>query len=247
MKAVILAAGKGTRMGTLTEELPKPMLRVQGIPILEHIITGIAAQGVSEFCLIVGWKAEVIQKHFGNGSSLGIKIHYVNQKVQDGTGKAPELAKSFVGSDPFLLTYGDILVRPETYKHMIARFAEDNFSGLITVTPGEDVRKGGINFFNNSFCLKKIIEKPNDEELNQLKVDGWLKDGEPIWYNAGIYIFKSVLFDHTQKLKKSSRDEYELTDAIGTMIDANETIAGNKIEGRWVDVRDPDVLESLGK
>ena len=74
MKAVILAAGKGTRMGTLTEELPKPMLPVQGIPILEHIITGIAAQGVSEFCVIVGWKAEVIQKHFGNGSSLGIKI-----------------------------------------------------------------------------------------------------------------------------------------------------------------------------
>ena len=55
------------------------------------------------------------------------------------------------------------------------------------------------------------------------------------------------MFDHTEKLKKSSRDEYELTDAIGTMIDANETIAGNKIEGRWVDVRDPDVLESLGK
>ena len=55
------------------------------------------------------------------------------------------------------------------------------------------------------------------------------------------------MFDLTQKLKKSSRDEYELTDAIGTMIDANETIAGNKIEGRWVDVRAPDVLESLGK
>ena len=247
MKAVILAAGKGTRMGTLTEELPKPMLPVQGMPILEHIITGIAAQGVREFCIIVGWKAEVIRKHFGDGSSLGLKINYVIQNIQDGTGKAPELAKKFVGSDPFLLTYGDILVRPETYKKMLARFAEDDFSGLITVTPGEDVRKGGINFFNNAFCLKKIIEKPNDEELNQLKVDGWLKDGEPIWYNAGIYIFKSVLFDHTAKLKKSSRDEYELTDAIGTMIDANETIAGNKIEGRWVDVRDPDVLKSLSK
>ena len=96
MKAVILAAGKGTRMGTLTEELPKPMLRVQGIPILEHIIKGIAAQGVIEFCIIVGWKAEVIQKHFGDGSPLGIKIQYVTQKVQDGTGKAPELAKNLL-------------------------------------------------------------------------------------------------------------------------------------------------------
>ena len=59
MKAVILAAGKGTRMGTLTEELPKPMLPVQGMPILEHIITGIAAQGVREFCIIVGWTSKI--------------------------------------------------------------------------------------------------------------------------------------------------------------------------------------------
>lgn len=245
MKAVILAAGKGTRMGSLTGDLPKPMLPVQDKPILEHIITGIATQGVSDFCIIVGWKADVIQKHFGDGSSLGIKIKYTTQEVQDGTGKAPELARNFVGNDPFLLTYGDILVRPDTYKQMLDRFEEDDFSGLITVTPGEDVRKGGINFFDNAFCLKKIVEKPSDEELDQLKIEGWLKKGEPVWYNAGIYIFKPILFEHTAKLHKSPRGEYELTDAIGTMIDNNEIIAGKKIEGRWVDVRDPDVLNSL--
>ena len=83
MKAVILAAGKGTRMGALTEELPKPMLPVEGKPILEHIITGIAAQGVREVCLIVGWKAEVIGKHFGDGSALGLNITYTTQEVQD--------------------------------------------------------------------------------------------------------------------------------------------------------------------
>ena len=155
MKAVILAAGKGTRMGALTEELPKPMLPVEGKPILEHIISGIAAQGVREICLIIGWKAEVIQKYFSDGSSLGLNITYTTQEVQDGTGKAPELAKEFVGDDTFLLTYGDILVRPDTYARMITRFGEGNFSGLTTVTPGEDVRKGGINFFDDSFCLKK--------------------------------------------------------------------------------------------
>ena len=161
MKAVILAAGRGTRMGALTEELPKPMLPVEGKPILEHIITGIAAQGVREVCLIVGWKAEVIQKHFGDGSALGLNITYTTQEVQDGTGKAPELAREFVGNDAFLLTYGDILVRPGTYKQMIARFGEGDFSGLITVTLGEDVRKGGINFFDDDFCLQKIVEKNN--------------------------------------------------------------------------------------
>ena len=246
MKAVILAAGKGTRMGSLTDELPKPMLPVEGRPILEHIISGIAAQGVREFCLITGWKAEVIEQHFGDGSTLGISITYARQEVQDGTGKAPELAKRFVGDDPFLLTYGDILVRPKTYATMVERFGQREFSGLITVTPGEDVTKGAINFFDDQFCLRKIVEKPSTEQLDQLRADGWLKEGDPMWYNAGIYIFRPVVFEHTARLQKSPRGEYELTDAIGTMIDAGEPIAGAKIGGRWIDVRDPEVLNSLG-
>ncbi|MEE2947641.1 MAG: nucleotidyltransferase family protein, partial [Verrucomicrobiota bacterium] len=207
MKAVILAAGKGTRMGALTEELPKPMLPVEGKPILEHIISGIAAQGVREFCLITGWKAQIIEQHFGDGSALGLSINYARQEVQDGTGKAPELAKRFVGDDPFLLTYGDILVRPETYATMVERFGQGKFSGLITVTPGEDVTKGAINFFDDQFCLRKIVEKPNVEKLDELRDDGWLKDGDPMWYNAGIYIFRPVVFDHTAKLQKSPRGE----------------------------------------
>ena len=246
MKAVILAAGKGTRMGALTDELPKPMLPVEGKPILEHIISGIAAQGVREFCLITGWKAEVIEQHFGDGSPLGLSISYARQEVQDGTGKAPELAKHFVGVDPFLLTYGDILVRPETYATMVERFGQGEFSGLITVTPGEDVTKGAINFFDDQFCLRKIVEKPSAEQLDQLRDDGWLKEGDPMWYNAGIYIFRPVVFEHTAKLQKSPRGEYELTDAIATMINAGEPIAGAKTEGRWIDVRDPEVLKSLG-
>ena len=64
MKAVILAAGKGTRMGDLTDEVPKPMLPMEGRPILEHIITGLRAAGITEFCLITGWKEEVIESDF---------------------------------------------------------------------------------------------------------------------------------------------------------------------------------------
>ena len=156
------------------------------------------------------------------------------------------MAKRFVGDDPFLLTYGDILVRPETYATMVERFGQGEFSGLITVTPGEDVTKGAINFFDDQFCLRKIVEKPSVEKLDQLRADGWLKEGDPMWYNAGIYIFRPVVFEHTAKLQKSPRGEYELTDAIATMIDANEPIAGAKTEGRWIDVRDPEVLKSLG-
>ena len=71
MKAVILAAGKGTRMKDLTNEVPKPMLRVQGRPILEHILEGLLATGIREVCLITGWKAEVIEDHFGEARGSG--------------------------------------------------------------------------------------------------------------------------------------------------------------------------------
>src|SRR6266446_5764942 len=144
MKAVILAAGKGTRMKELTNEIPKPMLAVQGKPILEHIIDGLMGTGIRAFCIITGWRAEVIEEHFGDGSRLGAKIRYARQAIQDGTGKAPELAKDFVGADSFLLTYGDILVRPETYQQMLRRFAEGEFAGLVTVTGSADVTKGGL-------------------------------------------------------------------------------------------------------
>src|SRR2546425_3852412 len=128
MKAVILAAGKGTRMRELTNELPKPMLPVQGKPILQHIVEGLRENGISEIFIVTGFRADVIEQHFGDGKKMGVRIAYGRQVVQDGTGKAPELAKSFVGNNPFLLTYGDILVKPETYSKMLARFASGHFS-----------------------------------------------------------------------------------------------------------------------
>jgi dTDP-glucose pyrophosphorylase len=245
MKAVILAAGKGTRMKELTHELPKPMLPVQGRPILEHILEGLLAAGIRDVCLITGWKAEVIEAHFGDGSRFGARIQYARQVVQDGTGKAPEYAKEFVGSSDFLLTYGDILVRPETYQRMVDRWHGGNFGGLLTVTEGQDVTQGGLNFFDEQFCLTRLVEKPNAAQLEELRATGWLKPGAPVWYNAGIYLFRPLLFEFTARLQKSPRNEYELTDAISAMVAAGHPIAGLKIEGRWVDVRDPAVLASL--
>src|SRR5213075_1692622 len=205
MKAVILAAGKGTRMRELTNELPKPMLKVQGKPILQHIIEGLSQNGIRDIFIVTGYRAETIEEHFKDGGQFGVNVAYGRQMVQDGTGKAPELAKEFVGSDPFLLTYGDILVKPETYQRMVSRFGEAQFSGLLTVTVGEDVSKGGLNFFDENFCLKRLIEKPGAAQLEQLSSEGWLKPGQPVWYNAGIYLFRPVLFDFTARLQKSPR------------------------------------------
>jgi len=247
VKAVILAAGKGTRMRELTHELPKPMLQVQGRPILEHIIAGILAAGGRDLFIVTGWRAEIVENHFGDGEKMGVHIVYGRQMVQDGTGKAPELAKEFVGDSPFLLTYGDILVPPETYSQMIQRFSEGEFAGVITVTRGEDVTKGGLNFFDEQFCLKRLVEKPSPGQLEQLRHEGWLKPGAQAWYNAGIYIFRPSLFDFTAKLQKSPRGEYELTDALSAMVAAGQLLAGLEIPGRWVDVRDPEVLARLEK
>ena len=113
------------------------------------------------------------------------------------------------------------------------------------MTKGEDVKKGGILLFNDDFTLNSLVEKPSDEQIAELKEKGLLKDGDPAWYNAGIYIFKNVLFEFTAKLEKSPRGEYELTDAITALVENGHSIAGLEIGGRWVDVRDPEVLESL--
>src|ERR1051326_1907216 len=109
MKAVVLAAGKGTRMKELTQELPKPMLTGRGKPILENIVTGLVGSGIREIFVVTGYRAETIENYFGDGSKWGIRIWYGRQEVQNGTGKAPEVAQAFVGTSPFLLTYGDIL------------------------------------------------------------------------------------------------------------------------------------------
>ena len=245
MRAVILAAGKGTRMRELTQEIPKPMLPVQGKPILEHILEGLRGIAIKEFCIITGFRADTIEAHFGDGSKWGVSIVYARQEVQDGTGKAPELAKDFVGDQTFLLTYGDILVEPDTYQQMQARYQSGRFDGLVTVTGSEDVSKGGLFFFDSAFCLNHLVEKPSLEQVEELRTQGWLKPRETAWYNAGIYIFEPVLFEYTAKLEKSPRGEYELTDALTAMVAAHCRLAGLEIKGRWVDVRDPEVLSSL--
>ncbi|MBI4325979.1 MAG: nucleotidyltransferase family protein [Chloroflexi bacterium] len=245
MKAVILAAGKGTRMRELTNAVPKPMLLVRDKPILEHIVDGLMAAGIRQICCITGWRAAVIENHFGDGRQWGVNICYARQSVLDGTGKAPELAKAFVQDDSFLLTYGDILVAPDTYQRMVRRFQESRFSGLVTVTRGEDVAKGGLDFFDDEFCLRCIVEKPGPAQIEECRQKGGLRPGQPFWYNAGIYIFRPSLFDFTARLEKSPRGEYELTDAVNAMVAAQHRIAGLEIAGRWVDVRDPAVLAAL--
>jgi len=232
LKAVILAAGKGTRMKHLTADSPKPMLPVAGRPVMEHIVRGLAGAGIREFCIVTGYKAETIEGHFGDGSRFGVEIYYVHQLAQDGTGKAPELAKNFVGTSNFLLTYGDILVEPDNYQGTLSAFAGSRAAGLITVRRGEDVSKGAAVMFDDRFMMTDLIEKPAPVTVSSP------------WYNAGLYIFTPVLFSYTAKLEKSPRGEYELPDAMRAMVADGHQIKGHELQGYWIDVRDPQMLEA---
>jgi dTDP-glucose pyrophosphorylase len=232
-KALLLAAGRGTRMRELTHELPKPMLQVRGKPVLQHIIEGLRDAGLTDFLIIVGWHAEVVRDFFGNGSKLGVGVEYATQVVQDGTGKVIDLARPFAGDDPFLLSYGDILIAPENYPRICAALA--GAEAVVSVKRNEDVTQGGAVFVNENFELIDLREKPKPGE-----------ETSP-WYNAGIYAFRSTIFDYIAKLERSTRGEFELTDAIRNLAEAGNKVQVFELSGAWADVRDPEVLARLNR
>jgi UDP-N-acetylglucosamine diphosphorylase / glucose-1-phosphate thymidylyltransferase / UDP-N-acetylgalactosamine diphosphorylase / glucosamine-1-phosphate N-acetyltransferase / galactosamine-1-phosphate N-acetyltransferase len=232
-KAVLLAAGRGTRMRDLTESLPKPMLEVRGKPVLQHIVDGLRDNGLTNLLIVVGWRADMVKDFFGDGSNFGVRIQYETQTVQDGTGRVVALARNFVGDDSFLLSYGDILVAPRNYQHICDAIAEA--AAVISVKRSDDVSQGGAVFVNEKFELVDLREKP--------------KAGEPTspWYNAGIYAFRPSIFDYIAKLEPSPRGEYELTDAVRNLALAGEKVQALEIAGNWADVRDPEILAELNR
>jgi dTDP-glucose pyrophosphorylase len=232
-KAVLLAAGRGTRMRELTTDLPKPMIEVRSKPILQHMVEGLREADVRQFLIIVGYRADAVQNFFGDGSRYNIEIQYATQVVQDGTGRVVDLARNFAGDSPFVLNYGDILVDPANYERLLD--LPDDVEAIISVKRGEDVSKGGAVFVNDQMELVDLREKP--------------EPGEPTspWYNAGLYAFRPSIFDFTAKLKPSPRGEYELTDAVRDLARSGKKVQALELVGAWADVRDPEILAKLNQ
>lgn len=231
-KAVILAAGRGTRMRELTDDLPKPMIAVRGKPILQHIIEGMRGAGITDVLLVVGYREDVVRDFFGDGAAFGVRVDYERQVVQDGTGRVVELAKAFTADDPFLLSYGDILLDPRNYAVMVRPGGEE---AIVSVKRSDDVSKGGAVFVDDDFYLTDLREKP--------------KPGEPTspWYNAGVYMFRPSIYEFTATLERSPRGEYELTDAIRNLAHSGRRVRAFELQGDWADVRDPEVLAELNR
>ena len=231
-KAVILAAGRGSRMRELTQDKPKPMVQVCGKPILSYIVNGLRGAGIGKILVVVGYRKEVVQAHFRDGSAFGVEITYAEQVAQDGTGKVVELAKPFCGSEPFILSYGDILVDPSCY---IPLTQPGDAELVLTVRHTDDVTKGGAVYLNNAFEVVDLREKQSPDQASTC------------WYNAGIYTFKATVFAYLARLQKSPRGEYELTDAIRAIAQDGKKVKAVEIKGYWADVRDPEALAEVNE
>jgi UDP-N-acetylglucosamine diphosphorylase / glucose-1-phosphate thymidylyltransferase / UDP-N-acetylgalactosamine diphosphorylase / glucosamine-1-phosphate N-acetyltransferase / galactosamine-1-phosphate N-acetyltransferase len=229
-KAVILAAGRGKRMRELTNAIPKPMVLVSQKPVVQYIIEGLRDAGIEKVLLIVGYRKDIIIDYFRNGSGFGLQIDYIEQVTQDGTGRVVELAKNFCEQNPFILSYGDILVDPSSY-FPLTDPADAEI--LLTVRHMHDVTQGGAVYVNGSFEVVDLREKQLPGEIRTP------------WYNAGIYTFKSSIFPYITRLEKSPRGEYELTDAIRATAKDGKKVKAIEIKGKWADVRDPETLADL--
>jgi len=227
-RAVILAAGRGTRMGAITETVPKPMLPVGGRPILEHILERLTTAGVSKFLIVVGYQREVIENHF-HGSPFDIQ--FVTQEPVNGTGSAALLAREFAADNPFLLTFGDILCSPDEYTRAIKSLAADT-QCVLAVKAVDDPWQGAA-VYEESGRITRIIEKPpKGTSATQ-------------WNSAGFYGFRPVVFQYLADLKPTVRNEYELTSAVDAMLASGLQLKISPIEGEWRDVGRPEDLDAV--
>ncbi len=227
MKAVILAAGEGKRLKPITSLVPKPMIPLLGKPILEHIILGLKNIGINNILLIVGYKQEIIKNYFEKvAKQINVKIEYIVQEEYLGTAHAASYAKKFIEDDTFLMMYGDIFVDTKLFKDIIQKFDQNNFDGLIALKKVNNPQDYGIITLNSQEFVEKIIEKPIPQQ----------KAGNLA--NAGIYIFKPLIFEAIEKTQKSARNEYEFTDSMEILInELNGKIVGFTLDDLfWNDI-----------
>ena len=219
MQAIILAAGEGSRMRPLTTSLPKVMLPVAGKPLLEHIILRAHAAGADSFVLVVGYGAESVRTHFGDGSRLGVEINYALQDKQLGTGHALMAAES-LADDRFLVINGDVLPDEASLRKMARG------GGAVSAIKVDDPKRYGV-FTEENGRFKSVVEKSANPPSNLA--------------NAGIYLLERSIFDAMRRAPLSERGEYELTDGLN-LLAARELIRIVELES-WLEMGRPwDIL-----
>ena len=227
-RAILLAAGRGSRLGALTEHTPKPLLEVARKPIIVHIIDGLIAAGVREFAIITGYLAEELEAGLGNGSQSGVTIEYFRQRKLNGTAGALALAQEFAGSEPFFFGWGDILVRPANYRNVIrtARFAD----AAVAVNEVADPWAGGAVYVDTGFRVTRIVEKPARGTSTST------------WNNAGFGVLGPEIWPLIDALEPSPRGEFELPQAVAGLVAHGLDVRAVPVEGPWFDIGTPENL-----
>ena len=252
-KAIIPAAGLGTRFLPATKAQPKEMLPIVDKPTIQYIIEEAVASGIEEILIITGRNKKSIEDHFDKSVELEIElekagkqemldmvrgisdmvdIHYIRQKEPRGLGHAIHCAKSFVGNEPFAVMLGDDVVDSEVpcLKQLINCFNEykTTILGVQTVDP-KDVDKYGIvdglHIEDRVYKVKRLVEKPSVEEApSNIAI-------------LGRYIITPQIFEILENTAPGKGNEIQLTDALETLI-KNEAMYAYDFEGRRYDVGD---------
>lgn len=206
-KAVILAAGNGTRLWPLTQDTPKPLLPIKGKPMIIHGINKLFSKGITKFNLVID---EEYQDQFrkvlnDEYSEKQIYITFTFQKEKLGIAHALGLAESFVGNDPFVLLLGDNYINSDI-ELLLWTFTKNYHDCVLAVKEVDNPRDYGIiKYYDSPYNnVASITEKPDLPETNVASM--------------GLYIFNYKIFKAIKKINKSARGEYEITDAINEMI-----------------------------
>jgi glucose-1-phosphate thymidylyltransferase len=225
MKAVVLAAGEGTRLRPLTEDKPKGMVEVDDTPLLTHCFEQLADLGAEEFVVVVGYMKEVIIEHYGD-SFEGIPITYAHQREQSGLAHALLTVEEYIDDD-FMLMLGDNVFNANL-QDVVRRQREDRADAafLVEEVPWEEAGRYGVCETNAYGEITDVVEKPDEPTSNLVM--------------TGFYTFTPEIFHACHLVQPSNRGEYEISEAIDLLIRSGRTIDAIQIDGWRIDVGYPE-------
>src|SRR5256712_1305202 len=221
MKAVVLAAGEGTRMRPLTANLPKPLLPVAGKPFLRHTLEALRAADISRVSVLIGWQGHRIRESIGTGESLGLSITYEEQAERLGTAHAIGCMRSHVDGD-FLSMNGDVVVSAAALAALVAHHTKVRGPVLALAEVPNPEAFGVVETKDGK--VTSLEEKPTRPKSHLI--------------NAGIYVFDEDIFPLIDKTPKSPRGEYEITDKIRALMEKRD-VYGFRLPGERIDVGRP--------
>ncbi len=185
MRAMVLSAGYGTRLGDLTREMPKPMLPLEGRPILEWILAHLRAHGFGEIAINLHFRPELIREYFGDGRAFGVALTYSDEARLLGTAGGVKRMESFLrGSNPFLAQYGDI-VTDQDFTAML-RFHREK-DALATLLLHQRAKSNSVVTLDAANRIVSFLERPSEEARRGVTSH---------WVNSGICLCHPEMLDH---------------------------------------------------